>query len=144
MLIRYKVVSWNRESVWVGKGLSLTYQKGKITKAHPDSLGIMVFGTIEHAEAFRTILLSHIVYETQILRVRPIGEEKKTNIIINIPHGHSMCVKRMKEIFTKFNEKYPDPSQFFGTTRILRSFHGVDIYKLGSKTLCYSAVEVLE
>ena len=80
MKIRYKVVDKYRNSYLVPPDSSycLHYKKGRITKAKKDTIGVMVFDTIEAAQDY----LQRLPLETsEILEVDARGHMKKIKTV---------------------------------------------------------------
>jgi len=117
--IKYKVVTGNRKSIIIPEGskFCLTYNKGDIIKALPETLGIMVFKSLYNANMFN-------FFDGIIIKVRPIGKKKPTPDHIAVTyHGSRQTTQAIK----KFN----------------RSIQ-VRILPVPDGTECYDAVEVLE
>ena len=73
MPIRWKVLTHGRHSSYAEGKFRLEYFKGKVVKAEPETLGIMVFDTFKNANLF--IHNNTLAYK--IIKVRPIGRGKK-------------------------------------------------------------------
>jgi hypothetical protein len=78
MKIRYKVIDKNRNSFIVQEGpYCLHYKKGHITNALKNTIGVMVFDTIESAQDYAKGLAT----EYKILEVDVRGRMKKIKTV---------------------------------------------------------------
>jgi hypothetical protein len=132
MKIRYKVVTYGRESCVVAHGsmYCLKYKKGTIVKAVPGTFGIMVFSTKRRANEFRQ--------GYQILKVRAIGRRRK---IYRFSQFSRDQAKDTTILFKKFYKIYHSKKRRKCWWTFFRNFKIIPV-PLGTE--CYPAVEVLE
>jgi hypothetical protein len=146
--IKFKVVkTQDRSSIFVARGseFSFRYNKDEIVEAAKESLGIMVFGDLGNARAFKNGL--PYIEPIKIIKVEPIGKKKKTpTAIARFAWSDAGAATKQIRIY---NELLPE---------IKSSFNFLDFYSLLDElrisnagfnpmpfgTECYGAVKVLE
>ena len=117
-MIYYKVVNNSRESITVrNRKYRKIYEKGKIIRSDPNTLGIFCFENVEDAMRFACD-------DDIILKVKSIGRKKKP---LRILHWESICEKYL-DLFYSDEEN----SDLF------------DVVFPPKGTVCYPEVEVLE
>jgi len=124
-MIKYKLVNQNRKSFAVSghqfddSRYMKYYEKGHITKAEPDTLGIFVFHQRKQAKKW---VEKSVNRWYKILRVRPIGKGKTPKFI-----GMWYTVRNL--------------NQFYSIHYCNFLTHNTEI---PTGTICYPAVEVLD
>jgi len=135
--IRYKVVTKNRKSCIVPENskFCLTYKKGTVVKAIPNTFGIMVFKTHWDAMTFAN-------QTNTILKVRPIGRKKIPRMLSGIINYDARENTDTLKKFYKYYHKNKHNKNWFLYIMYHRLIN--QIISAPTGTECYPAVEVLE
>lgn len=133
--IKYKVINSERKSIVAREKYSLRYEKDRITRSLPGTLGIMCFQKIEQAEEFKEHISSNVVdFPEQenpiIIRVFPTGKLIKTNIVSCGPSPLTL-----DKFYSVINRKF--------IKKNLESMLSY-MFELRDGTICYESVLCLD